>query len=60
MYYSCRDMPIAHKGMGIEEADWTRFIEIVGVVAGELGVGPTEGSEVMAFLDNLKADIVIT
>lgn len=44
--------------MGITEADWNRFIEIVGSVAGELGVQPTEGGEVMAFFDSLKADIV--
>jgi hypothetical protein len=31
---------------------------IVASVAGELGVGPTEGGEVMDFLDSLKADIV--
>jgi hypothetical protein len=49
---------LAHKGMGITEADWERFIEIVVAVAGDLGVGPTEGSEVMAFLTSLKADIV--
>ena len=27
-------------------------------IARELGVGPTEGGEVMAFLESLKADIV--
>jgi hemoglobin len=59
MYYTGRDMAISHKGMGITEADWARFLEITGNVAGELGIGPTEGGEVMAFLDSLKADIVI-
>ena len=58
MYYSGRDMALVHEGMGINEADWTRFIEIVTSVAGELGVGPTEGGEVMDFLNSLKADIV--
>jgi hemoglobin len=58
MYYTGRDMALTHQGMGITEADWTRFIEIVTNVAGELGVGPTEGGEVLAFLDGLKADIV--
>jgi len=58
MYYTGRDMALSHQGMGITEADWTRFIEIVTNVAGELGVGATEGCEVMAFLDSLKADIV--
>jgi hemoglobin len=58
MYYTGRDMALAHQGMGITESDWTRFIEIVTSVAGELGVGPTEGGEVMEFLNSLKADIV--
>ncbi len=58
MYYSGRDMALAHQGMGITETDWARFIEIVVGVAGELGVGESEGGEVMAFLDSLKADIV--
>ncbi len=58
MYYTGRDMVLSHQGMGITEADWTRFIEIVTNVAGELGVGPTEGGEVMDFLNSLKADIV--
>lgn len=58
MYYTGRDMALSHQGMGITEADWTRFIEIVTSVAGEVGVGPTEGGEVLAFLDSLKADIV--
>lgn len=60
MYYAGRDMPTSHRGMGITDADWGRFIEIVESVAGELGVPPTEGGEVMAFFDSLKADIVET
>lgn len=58
MYYRGRDMALSHQGMGITELDWTRFIEIVVNVAGDMGVGPDEGGEVMAFLDSLKADIV--
>ena len=59
MYYTGRDMALAHQGMGITEADWERFIGIVINVAGELGVGPTEGGEVMDFLNSLKTDIVV-
>ena len=62
MDYLVRDtggeMALAHKGMGITEADWARFIELVTSVAGELGVGPTEGDEVMAYLEGLEAEIV--
>ena len=58
MYYTGRDMALAHKGMGITDADWDRFIDIVISVAGELGVGATEGGEVMALLNSLKDQIV--
>lgn len=58
MYYTGRDMALAHKGMGINEIDWTRFIDIVQKVAAELGVGATEGGEVLDFLNGLKSDIV--
>lgn len=58
MYYKGRNMALAHQGMGITEVDWARFIEIVVNVAGEMGVGPNEGGEVMAFLESLKGDIV--
>lgn len=58
MYYTGRDMALAHQGMGITETDWAQFIEIVASVTGELGVGETEGGEVMAFLESLKKDIV--
>lgn len=58
MYYTGREMLVAHEGMGITETDWQKFIEIVVDVAGELGVGSSEGAEVLAFLNGLKADIV--
>lgn len=58
MYYKGRDMALTHQGMGITEADWAKFIEIVVSVAGDMGVGPDEGGEVMGFLESLKADIV--
>ena len=58
MYYRGREMALAHKGMGISDADWNRFIEIVVDIAGELGVGQIEGGEVMAFFESLKLDIV--
>jgi hemoglobin len=58
MYYAGREMAPSHKGMGITEADWGRFLEITGNVAVDLGVGSAEGGEVMAFLDTLKADIL--
>ncbi len=58
MYYTGREMALAHEGLQITEVDWQRFIEIVSRVAGELGVSAMERGEVIAFLDRLKGDIV--
>jgi hypothetical protein len=44
--------------MGITETDWARLMELVVSVAGSLGVGETEGAEVMAFMESYKSDIV--
>lgn len=58
MYYTGRDMALAHAGMGVTEADWARFIQIVGRVADELGVAPPESGEIMDFLASHKKNIV--
>ncbi len=60
MYYTGRDMAVAHAGMGITERDWTHFIKIVVDVASGLKVGSPESGEVMAFLESLKNDIVVS
>ncbi|MCR9276475.1 MAG: group 1 truncated hemoglobin [Pseudomonadaceae bacterium] len=58
MYYTGRDMRLAHAGMGINEADWQRFLEIVSQIAQALQIPAPEGAEVTAFLDTLKPEIV--
>ncbi len=58
MVYTGRTMRVSHEGMGIDEEDWSRFIGHVKATAGELGVGATEGGEVLGFLDTLKADLM--
>lgn len=58
MVYTGRDMLATHEGMGIDEADWERFIGHVKDTAGEFNVGEREGGEVLAFLDTLKADVM--
>lgn len=57
MVYTGRDMVLTHTGMGIDEEDWERFIGHVKATAGELGVGATEGGEVLGFLDTIKPQI---
>lgn len=58
MYYKGRDMALTFAGMEIAEADWTRCIEVVVGVAGDMGVGETDGGEVMGFLESLQREIV--
>jgi hemoglobin len=58
MYYTGRDMKISHKGMKISEADWAAFLGHLNATLDAFKVPPTERSEVVAFMQSLKADIV--
>ena len=58
MYYTGRDMKVSHKGMKISEADWTAFFGHVNATLDAFKVPQTERSEVVAFVQSLKADIV--
>jgi hemoglobin len=58
MYYTGRDMKISHKGMKISEADWAAFFGHLNATLDAFKVPPTERSEVVAFMQSLKADIV--
>ena len=58
MYYTGRDMKVSHKGMKISEADWTAFLGHAYATLDAFKVPPTERSEVVAFVQSLKKDIV--
>lgn len=58
MYYTGRDMKISHKGMRISEADWTAFLGHLNATLDAFKVPQTERSEVVAFVQSLKKDIV--
>jgi len=58
MYYTGRDMKISHKGMKISEADWTAFFGHLNATLDAFKLPQTERSEVVAFMQSLKADIV--
>ena len=58
MYYTGRDMKVSHKGMKISEADWTAFLGHANATLDAFKVPPTERSEVVAFVQSLKKDIV--
>jgi hemoglobin len=58
MYYTGRDMKVSHKGMKINEADWTAFMGHVNATLDVFKLPPTERGEVVGFVQSLKKDIV--
>lgn len=58
LYYTGRDMVTSHKGMGISESDWGAFIGHLNATLDKFQVPQQERSEVLAFIDSTKADMV--
>lgn len=58
MYYTGRDMKVSHTGMKISEADWKAFMGHVNATLDAFKIPQTQRSEVVAFVQFLKADIV--
>ena len=58
LFYTGRDMAISHKGMGITEKDWEAFMGHVNATLEEFKGPDTESSEVVAFIESTKDDIV--
>jgi hemoglobin len=58
MYYRGRDMKLVHKGMRISEADWQAFIGHLNATLDTFQVPVPERTEVLAFIESTKADIV--
>ena len=58
MYYTGRDMKTSHKGMKISEADWSAFMGHVNATLDAFKVPQAERSEVVAFVQSTKRDIV--
>lgn len=58
MYYTGRDMKIAHKGMKISDSDWSKFLEHAGATLKALQVPKNECDDVATFVSGLKKDIV--
>lgn len=58
MYYTGRDMLTSHRGMGISENDWQRFIGHVNDTLTHFGVADAEKNDVLAFVESTKAEIV--
>ena len=58
MYYTGRDMTTAHKGMGISAADWDIFLGHLKSTAAHFQLGDAEATDVLAFIESTKGEIV--
>jgi hemoglobin len=58
IYYTGRDMKISHRGMHINEDDWSVFIGHVNATLEAFKVPKPERDDVVAFIESTKSDIV--
>jgi len=58
LYYTGRDMKTSHRGMKIDEGDWTAFLGHLNATLDAFRVPQAERDEVVAFVQSTKADIV--
>ena len=58
VYYTGRDMKTSHKGMKISESDWSAFLGHLNATLDAFKVPQAELSEVVAFVQSTKRDIV--
>ena len=57
-YYRGRDMLLTDRGMRIRESDWNAFLGHAAATLATFRVPEAEQHEVVAFVQNLKNDIV--
>jgi len=60
LYYTGRDMKITHKGMKINESDWSAFLGYLNATLDAFQIPQPERKEVVALVQSTKADIVET
>ena len=58
LLYTGRDNKTSHKGMGIGESDWEQFIGHLNATLDNFQLPQQERSDVIAFIESTKADIV--
>ena len=58
MYYTGRNMTVAHRGMRISESDWQRFIAHLRSTLDHFDLPDAERDDVLAFVESTKAEIV--
>ena len=58
LLYTGRDNKTSHKGMGISESDWEKFIAHLNATPEKFELPQQERSDVIGFIESTKADIV--
>ena len=58
VYYRGRNMELTHKGIRIRESDWNVFLSHAAATLAKFHVPQAEQSEVVAFVQSLKKEIV--
>ena len=58
LLYTGRDNKTSHKGMGINESDWTLFMGHVNATLDKFQLPQKERSDVIAFIESTREDIV--
>jgi hemoglobin len=57
LFYSGRDMSATHLGMNIDGEDYDRLVGHLGDTLDSFGVGDAEKSDVLGFVESLRAEI---
>ena len=58
VFYTGRDMLATHKGMNISESDWSAFMEHVDATLEAFDMPQAERDDLVAFIQETKADMV--
>jgi hemoglobin len=58
IYYTGRNMKLAHTGMRMSKSDWTIFMNLLNETLNKFNVPSQEKKEVINFIDSLGAVIV--
>ena len=58
LLYTGRDNKTSHKGMGVSESDWVKFIEHIKATLDNFQLPQQERSDVIGFIESTRADIV--
>jgi hemoglobin len=58
LLYTGRDNKTSHKGMGVTDSDWVKFIGHLNATLDAFQVPDQERTDVLGFIESTRADIV--